>query len=416
MITRDGSATIMRRARYSIVGLLGIGLAWNCGGDSRSGSMPLVRDSAGIEIVETGSGARGETEAWRVPSEPALDIGVLEGPPEHQLFQVRDARRLRDGRIVVVNMGTSELRFFGAHGEYLASAGRRGSGPGEFEQVAWVRPYPGDSLLAYDFRTFRASVLDRDGKFGRSFRVSPMGDGTFVVALGAFADGTLLAKTMLAFSGGLQDGLQQRDEIVHTHDGSGNLLDSIGTFPGPQLFVQSVRSGENMMMFTATLPFGRRPQLALLREAICWGDGDRYEIACYDRHGTLQRLIRRDVPARRVTTADRDAYTRRQMENADDNRLPAIRRRLAEVPFPETMPVYDAFLSDAGDNFWVREFDPEPEMPRTWHVFDPGGRLLGAVTTPAGLGVTQVGEDFVLGVWRDEADVEHVRLYPLVKE
>ncbi len=27
----------------------------------------------------------------------------------------------------------------------------------------------------------------------------------------------------------------------------------------------------------------------------------------------------------------------------------------------------------------------------------------------------QVGSDFVLGVWRDELDVEHVRLYELAK-
>jgi hypothetical protein len=29
--------------------------------------------------------------------------------------------------------------------------------------------------------------------------------------------------------------------------------------------------------------------------------------------------------------------------------------------------------------------------------------------------VTQIGDDFVLGVWEDEYEVQHVRLYPLEK-
>jgi hypothetical protein len=29
--------------------------------------------------------------------------------------------------------------------------------------------------------------------------------------------------------------------------------------------------------------------------------------------------------------------------------------------------------------------------------------------------VQQIGGDFVLGVWRDELDVEYVRLYQLIK-
>jgi hypothetical protein len=53
------------------------------------------------------------------------------------------------------------------------------------------------------------------------------------------------------------------------------------------------------------------------------------------------------------------------------------------------------------------EFDSDPEAdPEKWWVFDPDGRLLGTVGVPAGLVVLPIGRDRVLGLWRDELDVE----------
>ena len=51
----------------------------------------------------------------------------------------------------------------------------------------------------------------------------------------------------------------------------------------------------------------------------------------------------------------------------------------------------------------------------TWTVFDPAGRMLGELSTPPRFQVIQIGDDYVLGVWKDDLDVEHVRLYALAK-
>ena len=48
-------------------------------------------------------------------------------------------------------------------------------------------------------------------------------------------------------------------------------------------------------------------------------------------------------------------------------------------------------------------------------MFDPEGRLLGSVQMPERFRPTHIGADFVLGVARDEMDVERVRLYTLEK-
>jgi hypothetical protein len=48
-------------------------------------------------------------------------------------------------------------------------------------------------------------------------------------------------------------------------------------------------------------------------------------------------------------------------------------------------------------------------------VFDEGGAALGVVPLPPRFTPHQIGNDFVLGAWKDELDVEHVRLYRLLK-
>ena len=48
-------------------------------------------------------------------------------------------------------------------------------------------------------------------------------------------------------------------------------------------------------------------------------------------------------------------------------------------------------------------------------MVDSAGRLLGRVTLPPSFRLTAIGSDRVYGVWKDEEDVEHVRVYPLRK-
>jgi len=48
-------------------------------------------------------------------------------------------------------------------------------------------------------------------------------------------------------------------------------------------------------------------------------------------------------------------------------------------------------------------------------VFDPEGRWLGVVETPAGFTMEEVGRDWVLGVSTDELDVQYVEMWGLVK-
>ena len=50
-----------------------------------------------------------------------------------------------------------------------------------------------------------------------------------------------------------------------------------------------------------------------------------------------------------------------------------------------------------------------------WSVFDSRGVWLGDVPTPGQLRITEIHSHAVVGVWRDDLDVQTVRVYELRK-
>ena len=48
-----------------------------------------------------------------------------------------------------------------------------------------------------------------------------------------------------------------------------------------------------------------------------------------------------------------------------------------------------------------------------WVVLDAAGRRVARVRTPPGLFVLEIGEDYVIGVVREDMGIESVRMYTL---
>jgi len=84
------------------------------------------------------------------------------------------------------------------------------------------------------------------------------------------------------------------------------------------------------------------------------------------------------------------------------------------MDLPPTRPAYGRLLVDEEGFLWAAEPTRYPHPAGSWTVFAPDGRLLGVVTMPERFRLHQAGPDWVLGVWRDELDVEFVVLFPLL--
>jgi hypothetical protein len=82
------------------------------------------------------------------------------------------------------------------------------------------------------------------------------------------------------------------------------------------------------------------------------------------------------------------------------------------MPRPTSRPAFGAFVVDALGHLWVQDFAPDGAAT-TWAVFAPDGVWLGEVTLPDRFRPTQILAAEVLGVWRDDLDVEYARAYAL---
>ena len=107
-----------RTTRLALAIALGLAPA-ACESGSAGYSGPEVTDSAGVEIVENTRPKWPDGGGWRLSASAKLDIGVVEGDDEYQFFEITGAVELGDGRIVVANSGTGELRFFDASGSFI---------------------------------------------------------------------------------------------------------------------------------------------------------------------------------------------------------------------------------------------------------------------------------------------------------
>ncbi len=106
---------------------------------------------------------------------------------------------------------------------------------------------------------------------------------------------------------------------------------------------------------------------------------------------------------------------RRLNDAASDAERESLAKALSQIPVPETFPAYEKVEIDEEGNVWVHEFTKPGDAHATWAVFDSTGILLGRLTAPPRFEPHDIGPDYVLGLWRDADDVEHVRMYELVK-
>ncbi len=401
---RQGSSSLVFTRLLLVVAFLAAACTT---GDSADAGY-LVRDSAGIRIVEN-QAPRGDTTLWQVGEAPLVDIGVLEGDEAYQLFQVGGVVKLSDGRIVVANGGTYELRFFDADGRYLMSAGREGEGPGEFrgvEQVAQV----GDSVVAYDWGLSRISVFDLSGQYVRSARVAWQSEGS-AAALGAFADGSWLFSTGFSFVPSEISKIVRDTSDYVVLNADGELRSSVGRFPRVEFFVLSTAQQGR----ATSRVFARTTLHAVAGGQAYIGPNDRYEIFRYTSDGRLDLIVRKEHEHLAVTNADIDAGKAQRLEDASGTWGQTLERMYLDMPMPATMPAFDGLQIDALGNLWVLEYRrPGDDQPR-WTVFAPDGHLLGVVETPPGLTIYQIGHNFIAGTWEDEMEVEHVRLYGLAR-
>lgn len=380
----------------------------SCGVGASDSPGSVVRDSAGIAIVENRVPAWEPGAEWRLSAEPSLRIGVTDGDPAYQFFRVWSLSQARDGGILVANDGTREIRVFDGEGRFRRSMGGPGDGPGEFRQVSAVEPLGGDTLLVVDLQHRRLTALA--GTTGEVFWTAPLeAHGRIPRGRPAMLpDGGFVLGWMQQIGlqqvgpGGARPGETVRSEAtVFRYALDGTVTDTIGTFPAAEEAVVS----EGGRVSTTMAPFARGLTYAAGGGGVYIGTQDDYEVAVHTAMGAPSRVIRWTGPDLAVTERAIDELAERTGWET-----------MRTLPRPPTRAAYGDLVVDAGRNLWVSDFRVHGRLwPEAWEVFDPDGRWLGRIAVPAGLRIFEIGDDWVLGTWHDDLGVEYVHLYGIEK-
>ncbi|MDX1395526.1 MAG: hypothetical protein R3195_14155 [Gemmatimonadota bacterium] len=399
----------MRRrvCRGLVVGWIALAATGCVGGDPSGGDEPLVvrRDSAGVTIVESRAPAWPEGGGARVSSEPSLVIGSLDGPEEEQLFRVFSATRLSDGRIAVANSGTHQVRFYLPDGRLEVALGGEGDGPGEFTSLTSIERLAGDTLYAYDGGQQRLTRISPDGTYLSTTRLESPIEQSSMQYLGSVRPGLQVGRTM-DFPAGVADG-----EVIRADDTAwwiedGQLTEALRFSRGPHI-VQRFQRGEQNIFSIGPAPFTVTDHIAVGPEGILLASSTRFEVRFFGRSGPV--TVARYAGTHDPLTAE---HVREFVERGDPT--PDTRRRregaLETLEPPEHLPAHGGLLVDVDGRPWLRPFGIDETA---WTVLDRDGAWLGSVELPPGLAVFEIGSDYVLGVRRDELDVEYLVLHDL---
>jgi len=376
-----------------------------CAGDNAPSTEAAftVRDSAGIRIADS----------------PALQIGLADGAPEYLLSGVVSALRRADGTIVLVNNGSQEIRFYDGEGRHLRSVGGRGGGPGEFQQIFWVGEIHGDSLLVYDSPAQRVTTLSPEGDLVRAVTLD--GFGTFPHIHSAFQDGSLIVRT--DESAGVDEGtsgVRSITTIYQRVSPTGEALEVLHVAQPQRQYQAVVQSGEISGMTVVPELFGASTIVAPAGDSLFIGRNDRYDLAILSANGDLRGRLRYAIEPRPVTEAMVTATERARAE-ANASAPPSMGQTLMDEamrnrPRADVLPFFMRALVDRAGNVWLQEHGvPGADAPPQWVVFESGGRLLGSLQMPERFTPRYIDDQYVLGVSRDEFDVERVQLYPIEK-
>ena len=169
------------------------------------------------------------------------------------------------------------------------------------------------------------------------------------------------------------------------------------------------------------VPFDIPPDATLATDGfyLTLGEDQGPEILQHDTSGRLRRIIR--LAEQTLTPSSKDLEKLVEFEFDPYDMADTTRERISEYRLrlyrqnlqARIMPVFSRLMVDESGWLWAELYRFDVRAPVRWLVFGPSGEGLGSVDMPPDLEVWQIGHDFVLGVWRDELEVEYVRRHAL---
>ena len=381
-----------------------------CGDDSGQATGAMVRDSAGVRIVEYAGTPDAETPFAFAP-EPVYRHGG--GPGDYMFGAIRIGRLFPDGSAVISDAQNTEIVTLGPDGTQHSVMARSGQGPGDVVFVSAMFALGEDSLLVEDIANGRFTFFV-DGAVTRTVDTQgPVSDG--LTAHGIDATGQMLMSSSSYRRGFPEEWLSG---YMVRFDLDSQVADTFASFdwvpfrppegtpenPFSHFGLVSAVGGEFVYARTDIPQLTWRRPDGTVRQTLRWQPEWVYPT---DDHWDLFEAEQRAILPRINPHA--------QTDEAIEELVSSVLGSYQLEP-EEALPLFSSPFGDRAGRVWLPTYVPggPREGSPTYTVISPDGEWLGSVDAPAGLRILDVAGGRVLGVVKDEMDVESVVVYELV--
>jgi len=354
-----------------------------------------------------------------------LTIGQLEGPDEYMFGRVRSLAVASDGSIYAYDEHVKRLRKYAPDGTYVATFGREGGGPGEYEQPdGGLAVLPDGRIVLRDPANARLSVYTPEGEYLDGWRIQ----GGLHTSRRLYKDTAGNLYTMLRLNVDDEISDWRYGLIRYGPDGvPGDTLEP----PDYGYEVPEIQASGDRGSTSAWVPFTPRVIWAFSPLGyLVAGLPTRYTIDLLLAPDSILRIERGDwqpIPVKAEEKAEHERIKTAGMRQLDPG------WRWNGPPIPDSKPPYERFFIGDDGRIWVllyqeaqkvdidesfaEEDEPVgiPELtwiePVTFDVFEPDGRYLGTVRAPDGFSIypTPVARgDTVWAVVEDKLDVPYI--------
>ena len=397
--------------RYRFISMLAAALV-ACGRDTElTGDIQVqIEDSAGVRIVEY-AGVPEVEAPFAIAAEPVYRHGA--NPGDYAFRGINVGRLFPDGSAVVSDEWNSELVVLSPDGATHEVLARRGEGPGEVTYVNAIFALGQDSVLMADARLGRVTLF-AGGSVARTvdlLRVSGLG----VEGIGS--SGELLLATRVpaerrsGFEGEWLPGHMARFDMET------GALDTVASYDfmsrtPPGLPWNPIEAVGEVMVATGQFVYTR---------------SDRPEVTWSLLDGTVTQIVRWQAePAQLTEELLEPVEADERMRNGvaypglPDSRIAEITQEDMAAYFASIgrpLPLFGPPFADAEGRVWLPSYRPggSQEGASPYTVISSDGEWLGKVEAPPRFRILDVTGGLVLGVLRDEMDVENVVVHELVE-
>ena len=359
--------------------------------------------------------------AFALSDTPVLVIGGVDEREDYAIGRTIGALRLTDGRVVVADGMTRQLRYYDGHGQHLRTVGGDGDGPGEFRRLHSIVRMQNDSILAWDTFQRRVSVFAPDATFSYSV-TNPAWSGMLVELQKQYPRSILdFGKVHFAYDDRFVVELAA-GPYVRAITGKQLIQDTLpllaisrteedwtvlGSFAGREHFVQEGVGG--------AFALGPNLRVAAAEEVVYAGSTRDTAIrALSPVTGEIVRSIA--LPWRRRATSPEDVeiVSRRFLDRVQPNLASRAAEFVASIPWPDSLPTFSHMLVGADERVWVQMFRAPADVLQEWILFEPSGEIVASFAMDTSLQLLDVGDDYALVQAADGNGVETITMHRLV--